>query len=862
MNKQPMVTFAPGQRVGSYELLVEIASGGTATVGIAVYRGAEGFERLVVVKRVHRQLTKDREFTGMLLDEARLASSIRHPNVVPVIDVVRADDEVILVMDYVESVSLSQLAKQAGRTGKTLPPAVVSRILVDTLVGLHEAHEAVDIRRQPLGIVHRDVSPQNVIVGVDGVSRVIDFGIAKARTRVGSTRAGVIKGKCAYMSPEQVDGKTLDRRSDVFAAGIVLWEALTGRRLFRGEDDFEELRSVMTAPIPPPSSLVPGLGPDVDAVIAHALARPLDERFQTAQAFARALEHAIAPASPRIVGEHVEALCGQELEMRHARLQAILGEELDRLSPRSPPLPTARDVPQASKGETLRMTPPSTSKPGTLPMAGVPSVETLRSEEGAPVSVETPLESDVPPPPRRSITPILLLVMLASLVVGAGVAAVWLTRGGQAASPTSLESDAVDREHQRPSDRVLAAAADGHLDGDGRLGGHDGRDRPDRDHPLDGGSATEARAAPRAVRAQEQSLRPLTYDAGMPRVAVHLIALATGVGLACTAFDFPAPDDQATDASADVPIEAPDAGAYKTLLTVSDGALFCAQLFRCPRLDEAVELSIALPVATPASPLGYSACMDWVAGPIDPERIGLTTQQGLLQAVATAGSCEAAYAALPVRPSDAGVCTGACPDSTDIESCARDDAGAFTLPCEAPYFGQPGTCYADDAGVAVCVSAGMCTTGLSCTDPSTLVSCLSAKLDAFTAYDCTLSGRQCASQGTHLADCLVPGHNTAPCPLEDVRDECDGTSVLHCAGGLLAQTELDCAAVGRTCSSANSSARCVGASDTCTPFDATMNVCSGTRISLCIGGVPQSFDCQSQQMQCMPGNATQSAHCG
>jgi serine/threonine protein kinase len=444
MNKQPMVTFAPGQRVGSYELLVEIAAGGTATVGIAIYRGAAGFERLVVVKRVHRQLTKDREFTSMLLEEARLASSIRHPNVVPVIDVVRADDEVVLVMDYVESVSLAQLVKQAGRTGKSLPPAVVSRILVDTLVGLHEAHDAVDIRRQPLRIVHRDVSPQNVIVGVDGVSRVIDFGIAKARTRVASTRAGVIKGKCAYMSPEQVDGKPLDRRSDVFAAGIVLWEALTGQRLFRGEDDFDELRRVMTAVIPPPTSLVAGLGPDVDAVLAHALARPLEERFQTTQAFARALEHAIVPASPRTVGEHVEALCGAELEMRHARLQAILGDELDRLSPRSPPLPaTAGELPSASPGETLRMTPASGPRPGTLPMAGAPSVETLRSEEGAPASVETPLESDVPAPPRRSITPMLLLVMLASLVLGAGVAAVWLTRAGPSASPTPLASETV-----------------------------------------------------------------------------------------------------------------------------------------------------------------------------------------------------------------------------------------------------------------------------------------------------------------------------------------------------------------------------------------------------------------------------------
>jgi serine/threonine-protein kinase len=407
------VTFAPGQRVGSYEMLVELASGGTATVGIAVYRGAEGFERLVVLKRVHRHLTKDREFMGMLLDEARLASSIRHANVVPVIDVVRIEDEVVLVMDYVESVSLSQLTREAERTGKRLPIAVASRILYDVLMGLHEAHEAVDIRRQPLGIVHRDMSPQNIVVGVDGVSRVIDFGIAKARSRIASTRAGTIKGKCAYMAPEQVDGQPLDRRCDVFAAGIVLWETLTGKRLFRGDDEFEEMRRVMKAPIPPPSSENPECGPDVDVVLSHALARPLEERFQTARAFAHALEQAIPPAPTSVVGEHVETICGTELEYRHGRLQAILGAELDKLSPRA----SHRALPPPSL-------PPVSGEP-TLNLAPVPP------------STETPVESDIVSPPRRSLTPVLIGVTVLSLVAGAAAATVWLSRTPSPPTPTS-----------------------------------------------------------------------------------------------------------------------------------------------------------------------------------------------------------------------------------------------------------------------------------------------------------------------------------------------------------------------------------------------------------------------------------------
>jgi serine/threonine protein kinase len=427
------VTFAPGQRIGSYEMLVELASGGTATVGIAVYRGAAGFERLVVLKRVHRHLTKDREFMAMLLDEARLASSIRHPNVVPVIDVVRSDDEVVLVMDYIESVSLSQLTKEADRTGKRLPIAVSSRILYDALIGLHEAHEAVDIRRQPLGIVHRDVSPQNIVVGVDGASRVIDFGIAKARSRITTTRAGIIKGKCAYMAPEQVDGQQVDRRGDVFAAGIVLWEALTGKRLFRGDDEFAEMRSVMRGPIPPPSSVNPECGPDVDVVLSHALARPLEERFQTARAFARALEQAIPPAPARVVGEHVEAICGAELEYRHGRLQAILGEELDKLSPRSPHRPSTVatavvEVPPPSREATMRLAP---AEPRRTP-AGPVHKETLRSGDLVPASTETSVESDIVLPPRRSLTPVLIGVTVLSLLAGAAAATVWLSRAPSA----------------------------------------------------------------------------------------------------------------------------------------------------------------------------------------------------------------------------------------------------------------------------------------------------------------------------------------------------------------------------------------------------------------------------------------------
>jgi len=401
---QANATFAPRQRLGSYELLVELASGGTATVGIAVYRGAAGFERLVVVKRVHRKLARDREFSAMLLDEARLASSVRHPNVVPVIDVVRTEDEVVLVMEYVEAVSLADLIAgvRASPLGR-LPIAAVSRILVDTLTGLHEAHEATDLRRQPLGIVHRDMSPENVIVGIDGASRVIDFGIAQARSRLAQTRAGMIKGKGAYMAPEQVDGQPVDRRCDVFSSGAVLWEALTGARLFDGRDDFDAMRLVMSAPVRPPSSLSPECSPEVDSLVATALARPVADRFQTARAFARALEHAVPPAPPRLVGELVAAIAGPELERRNAKLLDILGDEASRLGLRS------------------RL---SISSPSLTPAARPPS-------NPAPAPASAPASAPAFAPasaPARSIIPMVIGVSLLSVLIGAAAALAWLSR--------------------------------------------------------------------------------------------------------------------------------------------------------------------------------------------------------------------------------------------------------------------------------------------------------------------------------------------------------------------------------------------------------------------------------------------------
>src|SRR5580700_11191148 len=225
--------------VGRYALHHEIASGGMATVHIGRLLGPVGFARTVAIKRLHPHLARNPEFVAMFLDEARLAARIRHPNVVSTLDVVATEGELFVVMEYVPGDSLARLLFAAKERSERVPLSVAASIMVDMLHGLHAAHEASDERGQPLNLVHRDVSPHNVLVGTDGAAHLIDFGVAKATGRAQVTREGQLKGKLAYMAPEQLGGSPVDRRADVFGASVVLWEMLTGQRLFDGADEGE-----------------------------------------------------------------------------------------------------------------------------------------------------------------------------------------------------------------------------------------------------------------------------------------------------------------------------------------------------------------------------------------------------------------------------------------------------------------------------------------------------------------------------------------------------------------------------------------------------------------------------------------------
>lgn len=316
MSRQPL-------RVGRYVLFDVIASGGMASVHIGRLQGPVGFARTVAVKRLHTHLSHDPEFVSMFLDEARLAARIQHPNVVATIDVVAQSGELFLVMDYVQGDSLSQLWKRARERNAPPPLRVVSSVMTGALYGLHAAHEATTERGEPLDIVHRDVSPQNILLGVDGVARVVDFGVAKAVSRLQSTRDGQVKGKLSYMAPEQILRKRVDRRADLYAAGVVLWEALAGRKLFEAEDAAAVIAAVLEGNVPRLSTINPEVTEAVDALIRVALAREPEDRYATALELAAALEDAAPPAPQRAVVEWMSAIASDRILERKKLLVAI-----------------------------------------------------------------------------------------------------------------------------------------------------------------------------------------------------------------------------------------------------------------------------------------------------------------------------------------------------------------------------------------------------------------------------------------------------------------------------------------------------------------------------------------------------------
>jgi serine/threonine-protein kinase len=298
-----------------------------ATVYVGRQRGKHGFSRLVAVKRAHAHLVDDPELRRALLAEAKLASRLHHPNIVAVLDLDEPRDELLLVMDYVEGASLAQLVAAAQKRGLDLPPDAVVRIVLDACAGLHAVHELRGEDGTPLDIVHRDVSPQNILVGVDGLSRIADFGVAKWTEATAVTHTGM-KGKFAYMAPEYIRTRKADRRADVFAIGVLTWEALSGRRLFRGEGEMESMQLVLDYQPERLSAVRPSIAPLLDAPIERALSKDPAERYASVAEFARDLETAARAAGIEPSGQAVTAmvreLYGDVLDARRVLLRDVL----------------------------------------------------------------------------------------------------------------------------------------------------------------------------------------------------------------------------------------------------------------------------------------------------------------------------------------------------------------------------------------------------------------------------------------------------------------------------------------------------------------------------------------------------------
>jgi len=301
--------------LGRYTLHDELSSGGMATVHLGRLVGPVGFGRTVAIKRLHPQYAKDPEFVRMFLDEAHLAARIQHPNVVHTLDVVAEGGELFLVLELVKGESLSTLSRALSLRSEKMPVSVASSVIIGALSGLAAAHDARDARGEPLQLVHRDVSPQNVMVGADGVARVLDFGVAKARARVSNTQEGHLKGKIAYMAPEQLSGET-SPRSDLYSAAVVLWELLAGRRLFVADSEVQLIAMVQRGPLLAPSEFRAEVPPELDRICARALAHRPEDRYESAVAMARDIDRSVDVASAMRVSEWMADIAGPMLDAR------------------------------------------------------------------------------------------------------------------------------------------------------------------------------------------------------------------------------------------------------------------------------------------------------------------------------------------------------------------------------------------------------------------------------------------------------------------------------------------------------------------------------------------------------------------
>ena len=337
------------EAVGKYRIVFPLGQGGTADVFLAVAEGPSGFQKLVVVKVLRKSLASDADFRQMFLSEARLAARLHHPNVVQTNEVIEVDGAPVLVMEYLDGQPLSQVIVRGRQGGFTL--AMQLRVVADALAGLHAAHELADFDGTPLGVVHRDVSPHNLFVTLEGHAKVLDFGIAKLERSLVETEVGTVKGKLRYMAPEHLAGDKLDRRADVYAAGVILWEAVTGERMWKTASEQEIRARVLAGDLPMPEAIRADVPAPLARICRRALSRSPADRHATAQQLADELEAAMGELGLAATHKEIGAAVARLFADVRAETQRAIETKLGRAS-MSIPLTAVTSTGETPTGRT------------------------------------------------------------------------------------------------------------------------------------------------------------------------------------------------------------------------------------------------------------------------------------------------------------------------------------------------------------------------------------------------------------------------------------------------------------------------------------------------------------------------------
>jgi serine/threonine protein kinase len=419
---------AAPRRFGQYLLIRKLAEGGMAEIYLAKQIGAEGFERDVVIKCMLDHFSRNQDFISMFLDEARLAARLHHPNIVQITDLGMADGRYFICMEYLAGEDLEMVGARAANQRQPVPIPIAARIMLSALEGLEFAHGYQE-QGQPVGLVHRDISPSNILVTYQGTVKVLDFGIAKASSRMTQTQPGLLKGKWGYMSPEQARGEPIDARSDLFSLGITFHELLTGRRVFERDHEIGVLLALMAQPIPPPSIARPEIPPALDRIIMKALERQQEDRYASASAMRADLEEFLrsTPSSPGTsqLAQYLQELFGRAEVERKTKIPSLT--ELSAIGA----LPVVQSEPTGFEKTLVRPSNPGQALPSVAPAGG--STELFARPPPNPASPPAPappVPAPAPTPARSTGMTVALLGVFAVVLLAVGGGAAWyfLTR--------------------------------------------------------------------------------------------------------------------------------------------------------------------------------------------------------------------------------------------------------------------------------------------------------------------------------------------------------------------------------------------------------------------------------------------------